>query len=59
MDPLEQKIASLEAKIARLEGLIAERGGNIILTKTVQIDGILSADRLYTQRSGSYAELTT
>lgn len=59
MNPLEQKVRQLEDRVAQLESLITTRGGNIVLTKSVQVDGRMNADRVYTQRSGSYVELTT
>jgi hypothetical protein len=58
MTPNEQ-IAELERRIEALESLLATRGGMIVLTKSVLVDGKINADRIYTQRTGSYVELTT
>lgn len=49
----------MKKQLALLNDFIEIRGNLIILKKTVQINGKLNADRVYTQRSGSYVELTT
>jgi hypothetical protein len=59
MTPEENKIAELEKRIKKLEQLIAVKGNRIIITKSVVVDGVMNADRVYTQRSGSYVELTS
>lgn len=55
----EQQIQDLEARVKKLERLLTYRGNLIVLSKNVQIDGKIYSDRVYTQRSGSYVELTT
>lgn len=55
----DERIAELERRIAFLEGLITVQGGVIVLTRSTVINGRMNADRLYTQRSGSYVEITT
>ena len=59
MNPLEQRVKELEDKIARLERLLNTQGNTIILNGTVVVNGRINADKVFTQRTGSYVELTT
>lgn len=55
----DEKIQELEQRITQLERLITVQGSVIVLTKSTVVNGRVNADRVYTQRSGSYVELTT
>lgn len=60
MSPNErQEFEQMKADLNRLKDAVDFRGNIIVLKKTVQVDGKLNADRVYTQRSGSYVELTS
>lgn len=59
MNPLEMKVKELEKKVADLEALIAKRGNMVVIRGRLQVDGDLYGDKIYTQRSDNYVELTT
>lgn len=49
----------MKVELDNLRRLITANGNTIVIKGTVQIDGRINADKVYTQRSGSYVELTT
>ena len=59
MSPEQQQIKELEDRVKALEALISIQSGKIVLSTTTVVRGHMNADRLYTQRSGGYVELTT
>ena len=60
MSPAEkQKMDDLEKRVAQLEKAIEYKANRIYLKKSVVVDGVISSDKVYTQRSGNYVELTT
>lgn len=60
MTPQErEQFRELQQRVEQLEGLIGSRANRVVLKHPVIVDGTVSADKVYTQRSGSYAELTT
>jgi hypothetical protein len=60
MNDLEKKeFEDMKRKLALLEGMFVITPTMIRIKRTVQIDGRINADRVYTQRSGNYVELTS
>ena len=60
MTPQEQtEFNEMKRELAELKSILSVKGNRVVIHKTVIVDGILNADRVYTQRTGSYAELTT
>lgn len=56
---LEQRVKDLEQKLAMYERFMTITPTKVILHQSVIVQGLVNADRVYTKRSGSYAELTT
>ncbi len=60
MSPQEKlEFENMKKELAEMKRLFVITPSSVRITKTVQVDGLLNADRVYTQRSGSYAELTS
>lgn len=60
MSPEERaEFERMKRELDILNRVIEVRGNRIYLKKTVVVDGIINADKVYTQRSGSYVELTS
>lgn len=60
MSPTERaEFERMKRELDILSRVIEVRGNRIYLKKTVVVDGIINADKVYTQRSGSYVELIT
>ena len=49
----------MKEQLAMYERFFEVSANRIVLKNTVIVDGVLNADRVYTQRSGSYVELTS
>lgn len=60
MSPQEKiEFQKMKEQLAEMQRLFVITPSSVRITKTVQVDGLLNADRVYTQRSGSYVELTS
>lgn len=60
MSPEErQQFNEMKRKLEMYERFFDVKANRIILKQSVIIDGTINADRVYTQRSGSYVELIT
>jgi hypothetical protein len=60
MTPSERaEFERMKRELKELKAALRVVGNRIILSRTVVVNGTLNADRLYTQRSGSYVELTS
>lgn len=60
MTPNEkQEFEEMKRELETFKRLFQVSGNRVILAKTLIVDGVINADRIYTQRSGNYVELTT
>lgn len=60
MNPQERlEFEKMKKELALLKATFIITPTIIRIRKTVQIDGRINADKVYTQRSGSYVELTS
>ena len=55
----EQRIQELERKIRTLERIMQFTPTQVVIQKPLLVKGTVYADRVYTKRSGDFAELTT
>jgi len=55
----KERITLLEKELRELKKLFVITPTMIRITKSIQVDGRVNGDRIYTQRSNSYVELTT
>lgn len=56
---LEKEVMALRRELDEYKRLFKVTPTKMIISKSVQIDGLLHSDRLYTQRSGVYVELVS
>lgn len=49
----------MKKELAELKRLFVVKPTMVRITKSLQVDGAVNGDRIYTQRSNSYVELTT
>lgn len=56
---LIQRIEKLEKKLEQYERFMTITPTRVVMKQSVFIQGMLNADRVYTQRSGNHVELTT
>lgn len=54
-----QEFEQMKRELAMLKRLFVVTPNMVRITKSLQVDGAINGDRIYTQRSGSYVELTT
>lgn len=50
---------NMKRELAALKRLFVVTPTMVRITKSLQVDGAVHGDRIYTQRSNSYVELTT
>lgn len=53
----QERIAKLEKELQELKRLFVVTPTMVRVTKSLQIDGAVFGDRIYTQGSGNYTEL--
>jgi len=58
-DQERQEFEQMKRELAMLKRLFVVTPTIVRITKTLQVDGGVHGDRIYTQRNGTYVELTT
>lgn len=55
----ERRLRALEKELAMYRRAFIVTPSKIIIKRSVLVNGLLNADRVYTKRSGNHVELTT
>jgi hypothetical protein len=59
LQTVEAEMATIKAELAAYKETFVVSPTKLTIRKSVLVDGLFNSDRVYTQRTGSYVELTT